>query len=127
MMVRALLSVLVVTALVAVGPARGTASAGATTAAAASGSDARTLRTQLPWLQVCYQNQRAWNPGRIGKVTLLFTINRAGRVKAASLLGLGDELSEVRSCLTRALRRIQFRARRRATDVRHALLFRSGH
>ncbi len=121
MMVRALLIAL----LVAVLPARGSASASAS--AAVSGSDARTLRAQLPWLQVCYQNQRAWNPGRIGKVTLLFTINRAGRVKAASLLGLGDELSEVRSCLTRALRRIQFRARRRATDVRHALLFRSGH
>ncbi len=119
MMVRALLIAL----LCAVLPARA-----ASASSGVSGSDARTLRAQLPWLEVCYQSRRAWNPGRIGKITLLFTINRAGRVKTASLLGLpdDDDQAEIRSCLTRALRRIQFRARRRATDVRHALLFRSG-
>jgi len=91
-------------------------------ARASTAADVRALRAQYGAFHACYERQLTYAPPQGGKVTLQFVINRAGRVTTASASGVGDR--EFLGCLTRALRRMQFRARRVATLMHSAVLFR---
>ncbi len=87
----------------------------------------RTVRRNINGVKYCYEKELKRNPKLQGKIVVLFTIGRDGRVKKARIQSTTMHNEAVESCILRMIRRWRFpRPEKGSVTVSYPFIFTPG-